>query len=99
MLNPFINLIGAVIDLYILVLIVWTVMSILISFDVINRYNRLVSQVFSILSQLVEPALEPIRRALRKVFPRLYSVDLSPLVLLLLLSFIKDALYSWFYSA
>lgn len=98
MLNPFINLLGSVIHIYIMIVIVWVVLSILIQYDVVNRYNRLVSQIFVGLGQLVEPALEPIRKLLRKLLPKLSSIDLSPLVLILLLTFVKDAMYTWFYE-
>lgn len=98
MLNPFIDLIGSVIHLYTLVIIVWVVLSLLIQFDVVNRYNRLISQVFSVLGQLVEPALKPIRRFMRRILPQLFAIDLSPIILLLLLSFINNAMYTWFYD-
>ena len=98
MLNPFIDLIGSVIHIYSTIVIVWVVLSMLIQFNVVNKYNKLISYVFSALSQLVEPALAPIRRRLWKLFPKLTSLDLSPLVLILLLNFVNNALYSWFYS-
>ena len=98
MLNPFIDLIGSVIHIYSTIVIVWVVLSILIQFNVVNKYDKLISYVFSALGQLVEPALAPIRRGLWKLFPKLTALDLSPLVLILLLNFVNNALYSWFYN-
>lgn len=98
MFNPFIELISGVIDLYSLVIFIWVIMSLLLQFDVINRYNLLVKRIFTALSQLVDPGLEPFRRLQRKLLPRVYALDLSPVGLLLTLQFIKSALFAWFWS-
>lgn len=98
MFNPFIQLISTVIDLYSFVIFIWVIISLLLQFDVINRYNLLVKRVFTALSQLVDPALAPFRRLQRKLLPRVYALDLSPVGLLLTLQFIKSALYSWFWT-
>jgi YggT family protein len=98
MLNPFIDLIGNLISLINLVLIVWIVLSLLLQFDIMNRHNPVVQRIFSTLSMLVEPMLRPIRRVLTKFLPQLGGLDLSPVVLILLLNFVSNALYSWFYS-
>lgn len=98
MLNPFIDLIGNLISLINLVLIVWIVLSLLMQFDIVNRGNPIVQRVFGTLSMLVEPLLQPIRRVLNRLLPQLGGLDLSPVVLILLLNFVSNALYSWFYS-
>ena len=97
MLNPFINLINNIISIINFGLIVWLVMDLLIRFDIINRYNPLVMRIHAALSNLFEPMLRPIRQVLAKILPPM-PVDLSPLALLLLLHFIVDAMYSWFYT-
>lgn len=97
MLNPFIDLISNVISLINLGLLVWIVLGLLIHFDILNRYSPLVNRVYSALTRLFEPMLAPIRRRITRYLPDLGGVDLSPLVLLLLLHFIDNALYSWFY--
>ncbi|MFO0109927.1 MAG: YggT family protein [Alphaproteobacteria bacterium] len=98
MLNPFINLVGNLISLINLVLIVWIVMSLLLQFDIINRQNPVIQRIFATLQMLVEPMLRPIRRILAKFLPNLGGIDLSPIALILLLHFLSDALYSWFYT-
>ena len=98
MLNPFINLLGNLISLINLTLIIWIVLSLLLQFDIVNRTNPVIQRIFATLQMLVEPLLRPIRRFLAKFLPNLGGIDLSPIVLILLLHFLSDALYSWFYS-
>lgn len=94
MLNPFINLIAQVIHLYTIVLIAWIVLSWLISFNIVNRHQPFVFKLNDILSRLTEPVLRPIRRFL----PDLGGIDISPIILILLLNFLTEALYRYFYT-
>ena len=61
----------------------------LINFNVINTSNRVVYMIVDVLYKLTEPALRPIRRLL----PNMGGLDLSPIVLILLLWFIRDLLF------
>lgn len=97
MLNPFINLIANVISLINLALFVWIILGLLMQFDIVNKHNQFVQRVYFTLSKFFEPLLAPIRRFLGRILPDLGGIDLSPVVLIFLLMFIKDALYSWFY--
>tara|TARA_B100000989_G_scaffold272496_1_gene229984 strand:- start:110 stop:397 length:288 start_codon:yes stop_codon:yes gene_type:complete len=90
MLYPVINLISTVIYLYTLVLLAWVILSLLISFDIVNRYQPLVQKIYTALNRMTEPALRPIR----KFLPDLGGIDISPIILLLLLQFVNDMLYS-----
>ena len=63
-------------------------MSWLISFNVINTHNRFVHLVGDFFYRITEPALRPIRRFL----PNLGGLDLSPIVLILLIWFIRNLL-------
>ena len=83
--RPVIELVVYVIDLYKWIVIVQVIMSWLVSFGVINTYNRVVAQVGEVLYRLTEPALRPIRRLL----PDFGGIDISPIVLLLLLWLIQ----------
>ena len=81
-----------VITLYIWVVIIGAVLSWLIAFDVVNRRNRAVYTIADSLYRLTEPALRPIR----KVLPDLGGLDISPVILILGLIFIRDVvLLSW----
>jgi YggT family protein len=80
------NLIATLISLYMWVLIVSVIMSWLIAFNVINTRNQFVYQVMHVLSALTEPVLRPIRR----VIPIIGGIDFSPLILILLLVFLRN---------
>jgi YggT family protein len=81
-------LIDTVLNLYSWCLIVWVIMSWLISFNVINTHNRFVHLVGDFLYRITEPLLRPIRRFL----PNLGGLDLSPIVLILLVWFARNLL-------
>ncbi len=84
--NPFQNIFNAVIELYIWCLIVWVILSWLVAFNVVNTRNRFVAVVGDFLDRITEPALRPIRR----VLPNLGGIDISPILLILLIYFIRD---------
>jgi YggT family protein len=84
-------LIDTVISLYIWVLIISAVLSWLVAFNVVNTHNRFVYQVMDFLYRVTEPALRPIRR----VLPNLGGVDISPIVLILLLYFLRNLLFEY----
>ncbi len=71
------------------VIIVQAVMSWLFAFDIVNTRNRLVWQIYDTLTKLTEPLLAPIRR----VIPNINGLDLSPIVLLFAISFLKVVLH------
>ena len=60
----------------------------LVAFNVVNTRNRVVYMIGDFLHRATEPVLAPIRR----ILPNLGPVDLSPIVLLLLLFFIRTLL-------
>ncbi|HZK90350.1 MAG TPA: YggT family protein [Stellaceae bacterium] len=77
-------LIHTVIWLYIYLLIAQAILSWLLAFGVINRYNRTVSLIGDFLYRITEPALRPIRSML----PNFGGLDISPVILMLLLYFL-----------
>jgi YggT family protein len=77
-------LIHTVIWLYIYLLIAQAILSWLLAFGVINRYNRSVSVIGDFLYRVTEPALRPIRGML----PNFGGIDISPVVLILILYFL-----------
>ena len=88
-------LFDTVINLYMWVVIIWVIMSWLVSFQVVNTHNRFVSLVNDFLHRLTEPALRPIRR----VTPNLGGIDLAPLVLILILYFLRLLLREYIFAA
>ncbi len=83
--NALFWLIDQVIGLYITLVVVQVVLSWLVAFNVINTRNRFVYMVGDFLSRITEPALKPIRRLL----PTMGGIDLSPVVLILGLYFLR----------
>jgi YggT family protein len=81
-----VRLLDTIITLYIWLLIAQAILSWLIAFNVINSYNQFVSRVIEFLWRITEPALRPIR----KFVPLIGGVDISPIVLILLLYFLRD---------
>jgi len=84
-----VHLIDNIVTLYIWVLIMAALMSWLVAFNVINTHNRLVYLVADFLYRVTEPALRPLRRYI----PNLGGIDISPVILMLLLWFLRDLLY------
>lgn len=98
MLNPFIELIASLLQLYNLAIFIWIILGLLIHFDVVNRYNRFIQIVKDTLDKIIEPALMPIRRFMQRLFGPMGGIDLSPIILILLIQFVQSALYSWFWN-
>jgi YggT family protein len=93
---PLIGFIVLVIDLYIWVVIASAILSWLIAFNVVNTSNRFVYTVADMLHRITEPALRPIR----SILPNLGGIDISPVILILLLLFIRDVvLLGWILPA
>ena len=90
--NPFLWLILTIIDIYIWLLIAAAVLSWLIAFNVVNTRNPIVANVGEFLYRITEPALRPIRN----VLPNLGGIDVSPVILIILLLFLKQ-LVVWIY--
>jgi YggT family protein len=86
--NALLWLIDTLIDIYIWLLIAQAVLSWLLAFGIVNRHNHIVSMVGDMLWRLTEPALRPIRSFL----PNLGGIDISPVILILLLVFLRRLL-------
>tara|TARA_B100001113_G_C20708492_1_gene448306 strand:+ start:259 stop:549 length:291 start_codon:yes stop_codon:yes gene_type:complete len=78
-----------IINLYIWVLIIHVVISWLVAFNVLNTANRFVYSVLDVSYRLTNPPLNFIRRFL----PNLGSVDISPVILILGLMFIRNFVF------
>jgi YggT family protein len=83
--HPVLWLIVTVIDIYFWILIAMVVVSWLTAFNIINRSNNVVRQISYALYRLTEPVLGPIRR----FTPDLGGLDISPIIAILILQFIR----------
>ena len=93
---PLIGFIVLVIDLFIWVIIIGAILSWLIAFNVVNTNNRFVQMIADMLWRMTDPALRPIRGFM----PNLGGIDISPVILILFLLFIRDVvLIGWILPA
>jgi YggT family protein len=83
--NPLLWLFDTVITLYVWMIIGQAVLSLLISFGIVNSRQPLVSTIGEFLYRVTEPVLAPIRRRM----PNLGPVDISPMVLIIGLLFVQ----------
>ena len=82
------QIVGYLVSIIIVLVIVQFVMSLLISFNVINMHNNFVEAVWRAVNALLDPILKPIR----KIMPNTGSIDFSPLVLIVLLNIVRIVL-------
>lgn len=82
---PVIEVVIAVLDIYWWLVIIQAVTSWLIAFNVLNTYSRPVAMILDFLYRITEPALRPIRQFV----PTLGGLDISPVILLLIIWFIR----------
>ena len=79
-------------DIYWWILIAAAIFSWLYAFNVVNSRNQFVSAIGTFLYRVTEPALRPIRR----VLPDLGGIDISPVILIIGLLFIRQLVF-WLY--
>ncbi len=77
------------VTLYIWILIINAIVSWLVAFNILNTGNRLVYSILDISYRLTAPPLNYIRRFL----PNLGSIDISPVILILALLFIRNFVF------
>jgi YggT family protein len=77
------------------VVIANAIMSWLVAFDVVNMRNRFANQAVRFLDAVTRPMLRPFRR----IIPPLGGVDISPVILIILVEAVDQALlpaaYEW----
>ena len=85
-------LLDNIITIYLWIIIINAILSWLVAFNVLNTQNRFVFSVLDVTYKLTDPALNKIRRFI----PTFGSVDISPLVLILLLIFLRNLIFEVF---
>ena len=81
-----------IISLYIWILIINAIISWLVAFNILNTSNRFVYSVLDVSYKLTSPPLNFIRRYL----PNLGSIDISPVILILGLMFLRNFIFEMF---
>ena len=89
--NSLLVLIIRIIDLYQFILLIYIIATLLINFNIVNTSNRFVYRIMDILYRLCEPSL----RFIRQYLPNLGTIDISPIVVYMLLWFIKSLLFEY----
>jgi len=79
------RVIDLALEIYIWLLIAAAILSWLVAFNVVNTRNQVVATIGDFLFRITEPALRPIRNLL----PDLGGIDISPVILILIIIFIR----------
>ena len=82
-------LVYELLNIYKYIVIVNVIISWLVAFNVLNTHNRFVYSILELSYKLTEPMLNKIRRFL----PNLGSLDISPVILLVLIWFLQTCMY------
>jgi YggT family protein len=87
-------LFDTVITLYVWILIANAILSWLVAFNVVNVRHPIVGQIADFLYRITEPVLRPIRR----ILPNLGGIDISAIILIILLFFLRNLVFEVFGS-
>jgi YggT family protein len=83
------TLISQLIEFYIWIVIASAVLSWLVAFDVVNMRNRFVFMLGDALNRLTEP----VYRRIRQFLPDMGGLDLSPLIVIFGLIFLRNLMW------
>ena len=70
-----------ILQIYKYAVIIYVIINMLISFNVINNSNTIISIIMDFLFRLIEPVL----KVIRMIIPNLGSIDVSPVILIIIL--------------
>ena len=85
-------LLDSVISIYLWIIIINALLSWLVAFNVLNTQNRFVFSVLDTTYKLTDPVLNKIRRFV----PTFGSIDISPIILILALMFLRNLVFEIF---
>ena len=85
-------LLDNIITIYLWIIIINAILSWLVAFNILNTQNRFVFSVLDATYKLTDPALNKIRRFI----PTFGSIDISPVVLILILMFLRNVIFEIF---
>ena len=94
LLYTIVQMIDYLVNVVSVVVIVQFVLSLLISFNVVNMHNNAVAAVWQALNAILAPLLSPIRR----MMPNTGAIDFSPMVLIVGLNLLSILLRGIAYS-
>ena len=82
-------LLDSIITIYLWIIIINAILSWLVAFNILNTQNRFVFSVLDVTYKLTDPALSKIRRFI----PMFGSIDISPVILILILMFLRNIIF------
>ena len=85
-------LLDSIITIYLWIIIVNALLSWLVAFNILNTQNRFVFAVLDATHKMTDPALNKIR----SFIPTFGSIDVSPVILILLLMFLRNIIFEIF---
>jgi YggT family protein len=85
-------LLDSIITIYLWIIIINAILSWLVAFNILNTQNRFVFSVLDTTHKLTDPALNKIRRFI----PMFGSIDISPVILILFLMFLRNIIFEIF---
>jgi len=85
-------LLDSIITIYLWIIIINAILSWLVAFNVLNTQNRFVFSILDTTYKLTDPALNKIRRFI----PMFGSIDISPVILILFLMFLRNIIFEIF---
>jgi len=81
----FAYIIFQILQIYKYSVIIYVIISMLISFSIINNYNKIISIIMDFLFRLIEPSL----KVIRNVIPNFGAIDISPVILIIIIEAIQ----------
>ncbi len=85
-------LLDSVITIYLWIIIINAILSWLVAFNILNTQNRFVFAALEATYKMTDPALNKIR----SFIPTFGSIDISPVILILLLMFLRNIIFEIF---
>tara|TARA_Y100001970_G_scaffold220229_1_gene270402 strand:+ start:113 stop:403 length:291 start_codon:yes stop_codon:yes gene_type:complete len=85
-------LLDSIITIYLWIIIINAVLSWLVAFNILNTQNRFVFSILDATYKMTDPALNKIRRFI----PTFGSIDISPVILILILMFLRNIIFEIF---
>ena len=85
-------LLDSLITIYLWIIIINALLSWLVAFNILNTQNRFVFSVLDATYKLTDPILNKIRRFV----PTFGSIDISPIILILGLMFLRNLVFEIF---
>ena len=85
-------LLDSIITIYLWIIIINAILSWLVAFKILNTQNRFVFSVLDATYKMTDPALNKIR----SFIPTFGSIDVSPVILILFLMFLRNLIFEVF---